>query len=248
MIAKCNQVALISGASSGIGRALALGLAGEGYQVCLLARTGLMLSDVCKEIEPLVTAGVCPVPEPIELDIGEVENVRSAVERVVDRCGSIDILINNAGIVRRGTASISGKDLTEVFQTNFFGAYHLINAVAPIMRSAGNGHIINISSRSGIFPKAKNGGYAASKAALRIMSAALYQELASNGIKVATILPSYVDTPQSSGQAWLPRDKMIRPEDIFSTVKYILSLSPSASVMEIMIEATEVVANGERYQ
>ncbi|KVH35243.1 hypothetical protein WT01_21950 [Burkholderia cepacia] len=238
-----RPVALVTGASRGIGRAVARGLAADGYTVALVARTAAALETVAADI---AASGAAP-PLAHAIDVGDEAAIADVIRAVHARTGRIDVLFNGAGIVRRGTAALSDADARELIDTNLLGALNVIRAVAPFMRRSGSGHIVNVASRSALLPKAGNGGYAASKAALRAYGDALYQELARDGVKVTTLCPSYVHTEQSARQTWLSDDDKIPAEDVYRTVRYLLSLSRAASVRELTIECTHVVAHGEQY-
>ena len=245
---RIERVAIVTGASRGIGRAVALGLASDGYRVALLARGREDLEAVAAEIRSARgPAGAAPPALVMPGDVADASAVEAVVDEIARHTGRVDLLFNNAGIVRRGSSGLAPRDIADMWATNFLGPFSLVRSVAPIMVRQKSGHVFNVSSRSGIFPKAKNGGYAATKAALRALGAALYQELAPHGIKVTTIFPSYVDTAQSAGQVWLPDERKIRPDDIHTVIRLLTALSPNASVQEIMVECTHVVAHGEHY-
>jgi 3-oxoacyl-[acyl-carrier protein] reductase len=242
-----HPVAIVTGASRGIGRTVAHGLARDGYLVALVARDRAALDRVADEIVTIGASRPVISPMTFAIDVSDGPASERVVKSIEASAGRIDLLFNNAGIVRRGTSTLVPSHLHEMFETNIVGPFNFVRAVAPSMMRCRAGHIVNVSSRSGIFPKPQNGGYAATKAALRGYSAALFQELAAHGIKVTTIFPSYVLTGQSGGQKWLPDIEKIQPEDIYATVRFLLGLSPSASIKEVVIECTYVVANGEQY-
>ncbi|WP_440534660.1 SDR family NAD(P)-dependent oxidoreductase [Variovorax sp. YR566] len=240
--AQDRPVAIVTGASRGIGRAVARGLASDGYAVVLVARGTGEVDSLAAELEAEgATAIRCP------LDVANEQAVAHAVRRVVDETGRVDVLFNGAGIVHRGTSSIADADLRRVLDTNLLGAINLVRAAAPVMKAAHCGHVINVASRSAVHPKAGNGGYAASKAALRAYGEALCLELAKEGVKVSTLCPSYVHTDQSARQTWLPDAAKIPPSDLHACVRFLLALSPAASVKELIVDCSHVVAHGEQY-
>lgn len=239
-----SRVAIVTGASRGIGRAVAKGLVEDGYRVAAIGRNEADLNELADE---LLQAGHTNGPRILALDIRDEAALVRQISAFLDETGRVDLLFNNAAVVRRGTSSIDHKYLEEMWLTNFVAAVSLTRVVVPIMQAQCSGHIINIASRSARFPKAANGGYAASKAALCAFGTALYQELAQHGVKVTTILPSYVDTAQSAGQKWLPDNQKIEPEDILRTVRFLIGLSAKVSINDITLDCTRVVAHGEQY-
>lgn len=237
-----RPVAIVTGASRGIGRAVARGLASDGHAVVLVARGADAIDALAAELEAEGAAVIrCP------LDVANEQAVARAMQEVVDQTGRVDVLFNGAGIVHRGTSSIADADLRRVLDTNLLGAINLVRAAAPVMKAARRGHVINVASRSAVHPKAGNGGYAASKAALRAYGEALCLELAKDGVKVSTLCPSYVHTGQSARQTWLADAAKIPPSDLHACVRFLLALSPAASVKELIVDCSHVVAHGEQY-
>lgn len=177
--ARDKPVAVVTGASRGIGRAVARGLAGDGYAVVLVARATQEVAALAAELE---AEGAAALPCP--LDVADEPAVAHAMRRVIGETGRVDVLFNGAGIVHRETSTIASADLRRMLDTNLLGAINLVRAVAPSMKAARCGHVINVASRSAIHPKAGNGGYASSKAALRAYGESLCLELAREGVKV----------------------------------------------------------------
>ena len=238
-----RPLAIVTGASRGIGRAVAEGFVADDYTVILIAREPTRVALLADQLNARGPGrGVaCPI------DVADEHAVLEAIQAIAETHGRIDVLFNGAGVVHRGTSSIGDADQRRFLETNLLGAMNLIRAVTPVMKQARSGYIIDVASRSAIYAKAGNGGYAASKAALRAYGDALYQELAKDGIKVTTLCPSYVDTEQSARQLWLPGDAKIPPLDIYESVRFLLALSRAASVKELVIDCTHVVAHGEQY-
>lgn len=169
------QVILITGASSGIGHACALGLASHGHRVYGTSRRADFRADQFNVIR---------------MDVTDDASVRSGVEEVVGREGRLDVLVNNAGIGIAGAIENSSiEETTLQFNTNFFGALRVCRAALPAMRERRHGLILNVSSLAGRIPLPFQGIYSASKFALEGMSEALAMEVAPFGIHVVLLQP-----------------------------------------------------------
>jgi len=224
------KVAIITGAGRGIGRALALGLVRDGFRVAGVARTSSELKSLEKECNELSPSSIYIS----NLDVSDREAVKKFLEDVANRWGRVDVLVNNAGISRRGTSKVSYKDFKSMLDINLIGAFNFIQGVTPLMRRQKSGHIVNVSSIAGKTPFADTGAYSATKAALNALTESLFKELASEGISVSSICPSWVDTAMATASG-LSHKKMIQPEDILQAVRFLLSLTPAAIVPEIVI-------------
>jgi NAD(P)-dependent dehydrogenase (short-subunit alcohol dehydrogenase family) len=175
-------VALVTGASSGIGRATALALVDAGFAVVGTSRNAA-------KAEPL--AGVTL----LDLDVVSDESVRSLVEEVIERFGRIDVLVNNAGVGAVGAGEESSIDQTrEVFDINVFGLIRMANAVLPHMRAQGSGRIVNVSSVLGLIPAPFMAVYAATKHAVEGYSESVDHELREHGIRMLLVEPAYTST------------------------------------------------------
>lgn len=184
------QTVVVTGSNSGIGLATALYLARRGYTVWATMR------NVAKsgELRTVVESERLPV-EIAPLDVCDDNSVRSAVEEIVRRSGRIDILVNNAGYGLRGAVEeVSLDEWKRQFETNFFGAIRVTQAVLPQMRAQRSGMIVNISSVLGRFAIPFSGPYTASKFALEGLSETLRYELAPFNIKVILIEPGFIAT------------------------------------------------------
>lgn len=179
-----EKTALITGCSSGIGRATAEAFRDEEWTVYATARDESDISD-------LEMAGC----ETAALDVTDDEQVTSVVERIIEGTGRIDCLVNNAGYGQFGPIEDVPTELVrEQFETNVHGPHRLMRAVLPHMRDRGEGRIINLSSTAGRFATPGKGVYAGSKFALEAMSDALRAEVAEYGIEVAVVAPGPVET------------------------------------------------------
>ena len=183
------KAVLITGASSGIGRASALYLAERGYRVAATSRSLDRLDGLRREAKGPGTIHC------VELDVDSDRSVSQATASVIEAYGRIDVLVNNAGYGLWGPVqSFSMEELQSQFQTNFFGAFRMIKAVLPSMTDAGGGTIINVSSVEGRLATPFSGGYAASKFALEGLSEAMRYELWPQGIRVAVVEPGLFAT------------------------------------------------------
>ncbi|MCI0454817.1 MAG: SDR family NAD(P)-dependent oxidoreductase [Candidatus Dadabacteria bacterium] len=178
-------VAIVTGASSGIGRETALLLAKKGVKVALVSRREDRLKDVSREINELGASALI-----MPMDVSDQSQVERMVERIVEQFGRVDILVNNAGFGQFASIEeTSTGDLHEIFGVNFMGTFYAIKAVLPHMRKQGNGHIINISSVAGKRGFPFTGAYCATKFAMNAISEALRIELSGTKIKVSLVYP-----------------------------------------------------------
>lgn len=177
------KIALVTGASSGIGEATAQRLATAGYKVYGTSRRGAQ-------------AGNRPF-EMLALDVTSDESVAAAVSEVIRRDGRIDLLVNNAGfgVAPAGAEESSIEQARSIFETNFFGLIRMTRAVLPQMRRQGSGRIVNIGSVLGFLPMPYGALYAATKHAVEGYSESLDHELRTRGIRVSIIEPAYTKTP-----------------------------------------------------
>ncbi len=180
---RTSKVALVTGVSSGIGRATAEALLGYGFRTFGTIRSSTQHEDLPRGLEP------------IHLDVRDQESVQSCVRTVLDKAGRIDALVNNAGYVLLGSLEeTSIGEAKRIFETNFFGVLRMSQAVLRIMREQKGGRIVNIGSILGFLPAPYMGIYAASKHALEGYSESLDHEVRQFGIRVAVIEPGYTRT------------------------------------------------------
>lgn len=237
-----NKVALITGAGRGIGREVAIGLAKDGYHLVLISRSKGSLEEVQKEIE-LHNTGEKPIAHSIyALDITDLEQVRKVVEETMTKYGRIDVLINNAGAYTSGTFDLSVEKFEYMMQVNLIAPFALMKQIVPIMKNQQNGYIINISSRAGKVGFAGDGGYVASKFGLVGLSESVYRELSTHGIRVTAICPGWTNTEmaQESGTPFTGPE-MIQPADILNTVRWLLNLTPSVRIRELVMECKDSI-------
>lgn len=193
-MAKINGARVIlTGASSGIGKAVAFELARKGAKLVLTSRRLDLLENAAAEIKSAFPQAETPLA--MACDVTNRKYVKRVVQFSHDHLGGVDILINNAGIGVYGAwEKTSLEDFRSLFEVNFFGAVCFILEVFPLMREAGNGLIINISSLAAKHGVPYLAAYGASKASLAVFSQSLGTELAGSGISVLTVYPGYTQT------------------------------------------------------
>lgn len=231
-----HPIAIVTGASRGIGKSIALGLTNKGYKTILISRNDNKLKEVADEIVSK-TDDNSPRPDVLAFDLSDVENIGGLIERIKNEYGRIDVLINNAAGFMSSTFESSIDEFRQLIELNLISAHELMKSVVPVMKEQKGGHIINIASRAGKIGFATTGLYSATKFGLVGISESVYREYADYGIKVTAICPSWVDTEMAAeaGSA-LSAEEMIQTEDISKTVNYLLDISSSASIMDILIE------------
>ena len=178
-----GNVALVTGVSSGIGRATAAILAGQGFRVFGTTR---------QSVDASVASGSVTL---VRLDVRDDESVHTCVRAVLDQAGRLDALVNSAGYVLLGSLEeTSIEEARELFETNFFGVLRMCRAVLPAMRQQGAGRIVNVSSVLGFLPAPYMGIYAATKHAIEGYSESLDHEVRQFGIRVSVIEPGFTRT------------------------------------------------------
>jgi len=187
-------VAFVTGASSGIGRGLAVRLAQEGYAVGLAARRAERLQEVAGDIRDYGGAAAA-----LPCDVSDPASVRAAVETCRGDLGPIDLLVANAGIgARTAPDELTARQVETVMAVNFFGAIHAVEAVLPEMLRRRSGHLVAVSSMAGFGGLPERASYAASKAALSTFFESLRLDLRGSGIAVTVISPGFVQTEMTS--------------------------------------------------
>jgi NAD(P)-dependent dehydrogenase (short-subunit alcohol dehydrogenase family) len=190
-----GRVALVTGASRGIGNAIALGLAGAGADVALAGRDAATLEPVAEDIRSLGRRAL-----PVTLDVGRLEQHQPAVERVLGELGQIDILVNNAGInIRKDALEVRPEEWDAVLDANLKGAFFLTQAVGRHMVERRRGKILNISSMTAFLGLPTVPAYTATKAALQQLTRLLAVEWADYNIQVNAIAPGWIATELTSG-------------------------------------------------
>jgi 3-oxoacyl-[acyl-carrier protein] reductase len=200
-----GRIALVTGASQGIGRACALELARAGATVALAARNESKLAESAAEIE--AAGGAAAV---FALDVASEDSIKTGAKAVLNKFGKVEILVNNAGITRDGLVlRMKRPDWDDVLATNLTGAFLLTQALlSPMLRNRW-GRIVNITSVVGETGQAGQVNYAASKAGLIGMTRALAREVGSRGITVNAVAPGYIETPMTAVLDQKQREAML---------------------------------------
>ncbi|WP_445633376.1 Short-chain dehydrogenase/reductase SDR [Nostoc sp. DSM 114161] len=240
-----DKVAIVTGASSGIGEATALALAAEGATVAIAARR----SDRLQTLEARITSAGGKVLS-ITTDVSDEAQVEALVSKTHSKFGRVDILINNAGVMLLG--SIDGADTEDwrrTFNINVLGLMYATHKVLPLMKAQGIGHIVNISSVAGRIANAGSAVYNASKWAVGAFSEALRKEVYQNNIRVtiiepglvATELPQHITDSKALEQAknFYGSVKNLESEDIANAIVYAVTQPQHVNVNEILIRPTE---------
>src|SRR5262245_23867905 len=195
-----DRIVLITGASNGIGRRLAIDLAARGAIVVGCGRSSERLQAVSAEMR-----STSPRSTTVECDVAKIDQVRDMINSVLSSFGKIDILINNAGIGMRTPFVETPIEVIEaLIKTNYLGAVYCAHAALPSMIARGSGHIVNISSAAGKIGTLNIAGYCASKFAMNGLSESLYYELKPLGIDVSVICPGPVRTDFNKSFADIP--------------------------------------------
>jgi len=226
-----EKVALVTGAGRGIGKAVALSLAKLGCRVVLAARTSVELEKVKLDIQNDKGVAIA-----VPTDLTRDEDIDALVRESQREFGAVDILINNAGWGKRAPVVRARiEDLDQTLRVNLRAPMILTQKLLPSMIAKGEGAVINIGSVSGKSGEANGAAYSASKFGLIGFTESLYEEVREQGIKVAVILPGFVDTPMIPPVKHLDRSKMIQADDVAQAVLYVLSAPATACPVEITI-------------
>ena len=228
------NVAVITGAGSGVGRAVALRFAGEGWQVAVVGRRMEPLAETIDLAGRAAASRMMAVP----CDVRSPQSVSAMGAAVLERFGHADVLVNSAGInvPQRSFAALSIDDWHAVLETNLSGAYYCVRAFLPGMRARGAGTIININSDVGKMARDLAGpAYVSSKFGLSGLTQQINAEERRNGIRACSICPRDVNTPLLDRRPEPPsaeaRAKMLQPEDLAACV-WLAATLPSRAVVE----------------
>jgi len=230
-----GQVAVVTGASRGIGAAIAQRLASMGAHTVLCGRSRKDLDAMASQISK--TGGSAEVGE---VDVTDLKSVEQLAGRIDNGHKRLDILVNNAGV---GAFSAPLHQMTpdaweNVINTNLRGVYYCIRAFAPHMIRARSGHIVNISSLAGKNALPNGAAYAASKWGLNGLTYSVAEELRGYGIRVAVVCPGSVNT-ELSPHAGKDPAKMLQPDDVAHAVAMLVTQAPQSFASEILLRPTQ---------
>ena len=240
-----NKVALITGASSGIGEATAMLLAARGLQVALIARREKKLQTLADKIQEEGGNAAWFVA-----DVSRENEAHAAAQWAIETFGAVDVLINNAGIIRPGmVASQNSQEWRDTLDVNVLAPMYMAQAVLPAMKIRQSGHIVNISSNTVKIAGGLNqSSYAASKYAVTAFSSSLRKEVAEDGIRVTIIEPGTTETdvadsiPDEKARAMMyahvHKDSVMKASDIAEAIYFALSQPERVNVSEIWITPT----------
>lgn len=228
-----GKTAIVTGASAGIGAAIAKELASKGANIVLAARRMDKLNEVKNEITEITNGKVKVIA--VQADVSVKNDVNQLVEQAQTELGNVDILVNNAGQMLSATVQ-SGQveEWEKMIDVNIKGVLYSAHAVLPSMLSRSSGHIINIASVSGLEVTKTSTVYSATKHAVRVISQGLEKELARTGVRITNISPGMVDTSLSSDNNWNGRKKL-DPTDIAKAVVYAVTQPSYVNVNEITV-------------
>jgi NAD(P)-dependent dehydrogenase (short-subunit alcohol dehydrogenase family) len=231
-----GRVALVTGASRGIGRAIAARLAADGADVAVTARDPESLADTMADLASIGARGLA-----VALDVTSVAWIASAVNAVEVQLGPVDILVNNAGMQRlRPALEVSEDDWDVVLDTNLRGAFFVAQAVGRGMVARGHGRIVNVSSMAAFKTNPERAAYNASKAGLIAVTKSLALEWGALGVRVNAIAPTFVETEltrpwldrpgvRERAEAAVPINRLPTPAEVAAAVAWLVS--PAAEVI-----------------
>ncbi len=219
-----EKLALVTGASRGIGKACAIELAKAGYDIAVNFAGNVDAAN--KTVEELKALGV--QAEAFKFDVSNKEEAQKGVDAVIEKFGRIDVLVNNAGITRDGLfMRMSAENWDAVINTNLSSAFYVSQPVVKVMMKQRSGAIVNMSSVVGVSGNAGQANYSAAKAGLIGLTKTLAKELGSRGIRVNAIAPGFINTDMtkdldtSKFTDFIPLKRLGEPEDIAKAVKFL---------------------------
>lgn len=232
-----NPIAVVTGAGSGVGRAVVLELAKRDYRVALLGRREALSNETIS-----LTGKTDDSLMAIPCDVGSKGQVLSAFCRIRDAWGDATVLVNSAGlnVARRSLAELSIEDYEKIIQVNLNGAFHCVHFFLPGMRAQNRGTIVNVISDAGLSANPVSGAaYTASKFGLTGLTETINVEERHNGIRACAIFPGEINTPLLDKRPVPPppeaREKMLQAEDVAAAVMLAIDLPDRATVEKLLI-------------
>jgi 3-oxoacyl-[acyl-carrier protein] reductase len=231
-----GKVAIVTGGTKGIGRAIAEALVREGANVCISARSRNEIDEAIRDLRALKRGEATGIVS----DVCNYSQVKPLFELTVSQFGGLDILVNNAGIGMFQTVEeMSPEDFRSVLETNLFGVFYCCHEAIPLMKQRGGGYIINMSSLAGTNAHPQMAAYNASKFGLNGFSEALMQEVRHDGIKVSYIMPGSVNTEFGGDEPTGDKAWQLQPSDIATAVLDLLRHDPRALVSRVEIRPSK---------
>lgn len=233
-----GKTALITGAGKGLGKAMAKALAAEGVNIGIVGRTTSDLEALTNELKtayPSIQVAFATA------DISNYTEVQQAVSALSGTLKTIDILINNTGILKvGGLLELPVSEWESVFKINVLGTYYMLHEVLPLITAQGQGDIINVASTAGLKGNARMSAYGASKAAVINLTEALMQEVRKSNIRVTTINPSTIATEMTLEAGFTDgnEEKVLQPDDLAFMVVQQLKLPQRAFIKEFGLWST----------
>ncbi|TFH89737.1 SDR family NAD(P)-dependent oxidoreductase [Vibrio ouci] len=231
-----SKVAIITGASRGIGKTISHYFAQEGYSLLLLALNTENLEQAKAELTSQYPS--CLV-DTMSVDFNNPSQVDIAIKSIIRERGDIDVMVNSAGILAAGNTNLSLANLSELVNVNLLSTITACNLVAEKMKQQGYGEIYNLGSTAGLAPVPKIAAYSATKAAIVSYSQSLYHELLPFGVKVCCLCPSVVDTDMTN-DGRIDNNLKIETQDLAKALQFIRSLSAGAAVSTLSIRCSVI--------
>lgn len=228
-------MAIITGASQGIGAVIAKGLATDGFQVVLIARN----EENLKEVRTEIIQSNNSVKEPIvlPLDITDYKKLDITIKDLHQKYGTIDILVNAAAMFIDGSLNETVDNFKKIMDINVIAQYAILKTVTEIMQVQKSGYIFNIASRAAKYGFPGGGIYGSTKFAFLGLAESLYRELAPLGIRITTLCPGWVNTEMAKKAGTPFKDEeMVQPDDLLNTIRYLLNLSDNVCIKDIVFE------------
>jgi 3-oxoacyl-[acyl-carrier protein] reductase len=229
-----KKKAIITGGGRGLGKATAKAFAREGIDIAITGRNEAVLKETVSELKNLGVKAIYSV-----FDVGNYEEVKNSINTIINKLGTVDILVNNAEIGSFNEMKVS--EWTQIIQTNVLGKYYVTKEVLPHLLSKNEGDIINISSTAGLNGNANVSAYSASKFAVIGMSESLMKEVRKNNIRVTTLTPSTIESDMTIDLGFTNKgsqESILQPEDFAELILTGLKLPRRAMLKSAALWST----------